>query len=51
MRKVAKIYFKVERGEMQEIRSKDELLAGDSFEKKESVVYDAGKHIAANSGV
>ena len=49
--RVAKIYFKVESGEMQEIRSKDELLAGDSFEKKESAFYDAGKHIAANSSV
>ena len=36
---VSKIYFKVETGAMDTIKSKDDLLAGGAFEKKESSSY------------
>ena len=32
---VSKIYFKVESGSMEEVRSKESLLEGSSFSKKE----------------
>ncbi len=47
---VPKIFFKVETGSMKEIRSKDDLLAGSSFEKQKSGTY--GQHkVAANTSV
>lgn len=47
---VPKIFFKVETGSMKEIRSKDDLLAGSSFEKKKSGTY--GQHkVAVNTSV
>lgn len=47
---VSKIFFKVETGSMKEIKSKDDLLAGSSFEKQESGTYDQHK-VAANTSV
>ena len=47
---VPKIFFKVETGSMKEIRSKDDLLAGSSFEKQKSGTY--GQHkVAVNTSV
>ena len=46
---VAKIYFQVETGEMDSIKSKEDLLAGDSFVKEKSGSY--GVSAAANSNV
>ena len=37
--RVSKIYFKVETGAMKQIRSKDELVSGESFVKEESASY------------
>ena len=48
---VSKIYFKVETGAMDEIKSKDALLDGSSFKKAKSAVYDASRQIHASSGV
>lgn len=47
--RVSKIYFKVETGAMDQIKSKDELTSGTSFVKEESATY--GHTIAANSNV
>ena len=47
--RVSKIYFRVETGEMNNIKSKEELLAGVSFVKEESGSY--GVDISANSNV
>ena len=46
---VAKIYFKVETGAMDSIKSKEDLIAGASFVKEESGSY--GVSVAANSNV
>ena len=46
---VSKIYFKVETGAMEQIKSKDELINGDSFIKEESTNY--GNVIAVSSNV
>ena len=46
---VSKIYFRVETGAMESIKSKDELLAGGSFVKEESASY--GATVTANSNV
>mgnify|MGYP004466061739 CR=1 FL=1 len=48
--RVPKIFFKVETGAMEEIKSKDALLSGTSFEKNKSGIYAEHK-IAANSSV
>lgn len=48
--RVPKIFFKVETGFMKEIKSKDELLAGASFEKQKSGIYDEHK-VAVNTSV
>lgn len=48
---VSKIYFKVETGSMEEIKSKEELAGGKFFVKEESATYDASKRITANSNV
>ncbi len=48
---VAKIYFKVETGSMEEIKSKDALQSGSSFIKEQSATYDTSKRISANRGV
>ena len=47
--RVPKIYFKVETGTMEKIKSKEELETGDSFVKEESSSY--GQKIAASSNV
>lgn len=47
--RVAKIYFKVETGAMDTIKSKEDLVAGASFVKEESGSY--GVRVAANSNV
>ncbi|MCM1124570.1 MAG: DEAD/DEAH box helicase family protein [Eubacterium sp.] len=46
---VSKVYFRVETGAMDAIKSKDELLSGNSFVKEKSVSY--GATITANSNV
>lgn len=48
--RVPKIFFKVETGSMKEIKSKDDLLTGSSFEKQKSGTYDQHK-VAANTSV
>lgn len=47
--RVAKIYFKVETGAMDSIKSKEDLIAGASFVQEESGSY--GVSVAANSNV
>ena len=47
--RVSKIFFKVETGTMEEIKSKDELISGDSFVKEESASY--GRTITASTSV
>lgn len=47
--RVSKIYFKVETGAMEQIKSKEELASGASFVKEESASY--GNVVAASSNV
>ena len=47
--RVSKIYFRVETGAIDTIKSKDELLSGASFVKEESASY--GMTVTANSNV
>ena len=47
--RVSKIYFRVETGAMDSIKSKDELMSGASFVKEESASY--GVTVTANSNV
>ena len=47
--RVSKIYFKVETGAMEQIKSKDDLVSGTAFIKEESDSY--GNIIAASSNV
>ncbi len=47
--RVAKIYFKVEKGDMDSIKSRSALESGASFVKKESVNYSVS--VSANSNV
>ena len=46
---VSKIYFRVETGAMEQIRSKDELISGESFVKEETLNYN--HTIALNSSI
>ncbi len=48
--RVSKIFFKVETGAMDEIKSKDALMDGSSFKKEKSAVYDASQktHVSSN---
>ena len=48
---VLKVFFKVETGEMDEIKSKEELLDGNAFSKSKSSTYDSGRRIHTNSSV
>lgn len=48
---VPKIFFKVETGEMDEIKSKDSLLDGSAFSKSKSSTYDSSKQIRVGSSV
>ncbi len=47
--RVSKIFFKVETGTMEKIKSKEELVSGASFVKEESASY--GRTITANTNV
>lgn len=47
--RVSKIYFKVEIGAMEQIKSKEDLVSGESFAKEKSASY--GNVVAANSNV
>ena len=49
--RVSKIFFKVETGTIEEIKSKDALLSGESFVKEQSAVYDASRKIHTSSSV
>ena len=49
--RVPKIFFKVETGAMDEIKSKNSLLDGSAFSKSKSSTYDSSKQIRANSSV
>ena len=49
--RVAKIFFRVEEGEMVEIASKDALLAGAAFGKGRIASYDSAKRIRASGHV
>ncbi len=46
--RVSKIYFKVETGAMDSIKSKDDLLSGASFVKEESASYNATVTASSN---
>ena len=46
--RVSKIYFRVETGSMESIKSKDELISGASFDKEESGSYSAATAVSAN---
>lgn len=48
---VPKIFFKVETGAMNEIKSKDSLLDGSAFSKSKSSTYDSSKQIRVGSSV
>lgn len=48
---VPKIFFKVETGAMDEIKSKDSLLDGSAFSKSKSSTYDSSKQICVGSSV
>lgn len=48
---IPKVFFKVETGVMEEIKSKDELLEGGAFEKTRSSTYDNSKRICVNNSV
>ena len=48
---VSKLLFKVETGEMDEIKSKEELQEGGAFGKSRSKTYDSSSRIHANGGV
>ena len=49
--RVSKIYFKVETGQMNDIKSKQDLLSGASFVRKESGMYNNTTQINVNRGV
>ena len=49
--RVSKIYFKVETGQMNEIKSKQDLISGVSFVKEEAGMYNDITQIKVNSGV
>ena len=48
---VSKVFFKVETGTMEEIKSRDELLEGSAFSKSKSSTYDSSKRIHTNNSV
>lgn len=49
--RVSKIFFRVETGVMDEIKSKDALTSGNAFSKARSSTYDSNNRIHANSSV
>lgn len=48
---VPKIFFKIETGAMDEIKSKDSLLDGSAFSKSKSSTYDSSKQIRVGNSV
>jgi len=48
---VSKLFFKVETGAMEEIKSKDDLMSGKAFVKAESKVFDTSRKIHVSSHV
>lgn len=46
--RVSKIYFKVETGVMEQIKSKETLISGNSFFKQETDSYDASAAVSSN---
>ena len=48
---VPKVFFRVEKGELDEIKSKDELKEGNAFSKKKSSIYDIGRRIRTKNSV
>ena len=49
--RVSKVFFKVETGAMEEIKSRDELLEGNAFSKSRSSTYDSSNRIRTNHSV
>ncbi len=49
--RVSKIFFKVESGQMEEIKSREDLLSGTSFVKESFKTYGSKARIAVNRGV
>ena len=49
--RVSKIYFRVETGSMNEIKSREALSDGTAFTKEEIGTYGADRHITVNHGV
>ncbi|MCD7827140.1 MAG: DEAD/DEAH box helicase family protein [Clostridiales bacterium] len=49
--RVSKIFFKVEQGQMEEIKSREELVSGESFEKQSSETFDSKTKISVNRSV
>lgn len=49
--RVSKVFFKVETGTMEEIKSRNELLEGSAFSKSRSSTYDSSKRIRTNHSV
>lgn len=49
--RISKIYFKVESGQMKDIKSKEELLLGASMVRESSANYGAQTKISVNNGV
>lgn len=49
--RVSKVFFKVETGAMEEIKSRNELLEGSAFSKSQSSTYDSSKRIRASNSV
>lgn len=48
---VRKIYFRVEEGEMNKIRSKEALESGEAFQRTDTGRYSAARRISVNSAV
>lgn len=49
--RISKIYFKIESGQMKDIKSKEELLSGASMVRESSANYGAATKISVNNGV
>ncbi|MCD8181434.1 MAG: DEAD/DEAH box helicase family protein [Firmicutes bacterium] len=49
--RVSKIFFKVESGQMEEIKSREELMSGEAFEKQSSETFGSDTKISVNRSV
>ncbi len=49
--RVSKIFFKIESGQMNEIKSREELLSGSTFTKESSAAYGSENKISASRSV